>query len=341
MVDKFELNGFWFMPQDPNNKVAGTLHFTPNEKIVLELIGSFEGSLAYIEAMANRTDKAEDVIWGESSGGQRVTLLNCHTFGSLKFSCCFPMQNFTVQFCLNGAHLKNLSDSIFNKVTVRFPNLTKWVNHCYVKYSIPFKDDRIQGFNLNFEKDDSHLILVQLEDDLSLELEYTCSLPITSHDERLTIAQSYQLQISSSRTQSFWTLLAHASKFKSFLTLGTLNTIGYQTIDVYSPNNFQVLRNGEKFFHPVHLYFNQHDQVKSYILTRGFLFTHDLIATSFETVIRKWFSFDNTMAPILKHLTESINEISIFNTGDFLIVVQALEGYATRFRPDIPKKVNA
>ncbi|OKS88493.1 HEPN domain-containing protein [Mucilaginibacter polytrichastri] len=63
-----------------------------------------------------------------------------------------------------------------------------------------------------------------------------------------------------------------------------------------------------------------------------------MIKNSFEVLIRKWYSFDSQMAPILKHLIASIKDKNIFDTGDFLIVVQALEGYATRFRPDFPKK---
>jgi len=338
MVDKIEIKGYWFLPQEPENRVGGTLYFLPNDKILLELIGSFHDSNAYISAIANGDTKCKEIIWGESSDARPITLMNCNTYGSLNFSCSFPMQKFNVQYCLQGIHLSNLTEKIFNRITVKMPYLTKWVNHYCVNYSIPYENERLNGFNLKFDRDKSNEISVQLDDSFDLELEYTCSLPGTPHEEQLIIEQSYLLNLISKSTQSFWTLLTHATKFKSFLSLGTLNTIGYQVIEFYSPEEFQELENGEKIFHPINLYFNQFDQVKSNTSTRGFLFTHNQIENSFPNIIRKWFSFDTQMAPILKHLIESIKEKNIFNTGDFLIVVQALEGYATRFRPNIPKK---
>jgi hypothetical protein len=338
MVDKIEIKGYWFLPSEPDNRVAGTLYYFPNKKMVLELIGSFHDPHAYMAALANGDDKCKEVIWGESSDAKHITLLNCNTYGSLNFSCSFPMQKFTVQYCFQGIHLSNWTDEIFNKITVKLPYLTKWVNHYCVNYSIPFKNDRIHGFDLKFDRDDINEISVRLDNGFDLELEYTCSPPGTSHEEQLIIEQSYILNIISKNTESFWTLLKKTSKFKTFLTLGTLNTIGYQSIQFYSPDEFQELNNGEKIFHPIYVYFIQHDQEQANTSNKGFLFTHNFIENSFDSVIRKWFRFDAQMAPILKHLIESIKEKNIFNTGDFLIVVQALEGYATRFRSNIPKK---
>lgn len=44
--DKIEYRGFWYLPSDPENSVAGTVTYYPNERIVLELIGSF-GDFSY------------------------------------------------------------------------------------------------------------------------------------------------------------------------------------------------------------------------------------------------------------------------------------------------------
>lgn len=290
-------------------------------------------------ALTQDDSKRTDIILGESSDAKSITLLNCSSYGTLNFSCSFPMQKFSVQYCLMGIHLSNLQDAAFNQVTVKMPGLTKWVNHYCVKYSIPFKNDNMNGFNLSFDRDNSNLISVQLDNNLDLELEFTCSPPATPHDEKLLVRQAYQLNILSKSNLPFRELLSQVSKFKSFLTLGTLCSIGYQSIELYSPNEFQELKDGERIYHPISCYYNQLDKVNAdTINTKDFLFTYDHIEASFEDVIKNWYGFDDLMAPILKHLIESIKEKNIFNTGDFLIVVQALEGYATRFRPNIPAK---
>lgn len=42
---KLEYKGYWYLPSTPNVKVAGILTYYPNEKIILELIGSFNGDM--------------------------------------------------------------------------------------------------------------------------------------------------------------------------------------------------------------------------------------------------------------------------------------------------------
>jgi len=42
MTEKFEYKGYWYLPSDPENAIAGILTYIPNESIILELIGTFE-----------------------------------------------------------------------------------------------------------------------------------------------------------------------------------------------------------------------------------------------------------------------------------------------------------
>ena len=42
LCDPFEYKGYWWKPDDPDNKVAGVLTYKPGESITLELIGTFD-----------------------------------------------------------------------------------------------------------------------------------------------------------------------------------------------------------------------------------------------------------------------------------------------------------
>ena len=42
LSEPFEYKGYWWKPDDPENKVAGVLTYKPGENIVLELIGTFD-----------------------------------------------------------------------------------------------------------------------------------------------------------------------------------------------------------------------------------------------------------------------------------------------------------
>ena len=338
MKDSFEMRGYWFLPHAPDERVAGTLSYTPNAKITLELIGAFTKAEDDLFSIIRNEAEQIDIIHGESSDANKITLIGCSSHGSINFHCSFPMQKFSVQCVLKGIYIDLKTEEAFNSITVRLPHLTRWVNNYRVRYAIPYTDERPSGFRLSFDMENTNLITVALDDNLELELEFVCSPPGSNHEEQLLVQQSYQLSINSKKKMPFLDLLRLTSKFKMFLTLGTLNTIAYDAISYFSPNYYQEYSGGRKHFHPIELFYNQHQTLSANIKENDhFLFKLDAIESSFEAVIKRWYGFDQQMAPILKHLIESISAKEIFNTADFLILVQALEGYCHRFRPNLPR----
>lgn len=50
-------------------------------------------------------------------------------------------------------------------------------------------------------------------------------------------------------------------------------------------------------------------------------------------MLQKWYATEDIM-PIRSHLVDSLNRHGVFSSTDFLIVVQAIEGFYCRFRQD-------
>ena len=48
--EKLECKGYWWLPNNPNETIAGVLTYIPNEKILLELIGTFYNPQIQISA---------------------------------------------------------------------------------------------------------------------------------------------------------------------------------------------------------------------------------------------------------------------------------------------------
>ena len=69
---KLEYKGYWWLPSDPDKRVAGVLTYYPNEKIVLELLGCFgEYSLAILTG-----NNQEDIVYGKTAENKEITLIN-------------------------------------------------------------------------------------------------------------------------------------------------------------------------------------------------------------------------------------------------------------------------
>ena len=47
--EKLECKGYWWLPNNPNETIAGVLTYIPNEKILLELIGTFDSKKDFID----------------------------------------------------------------------------------------------------------------------------------------------------------------------------------------------------------------------------------------------------------------------------------------------------
>lgn len=98
-------------------------------------------------------------------------------------------------------------------------------------------------------------------------------------------------------------------------------------------NEYQQLENGRKLYHPIKVFFLQDElEVPEKKSKRDFLFQLNEIIPDFEMILSKWFSFDHEMLPIIRHMIDSVSKKKVFRSSDFLILIQALEGFHTRFR---------
>ncbi|MVN92679.1 ApeA N-terminal domain 1-containing protein [Mucilaginibacter aquatilis] len=334
MNDPLELKGYWFLPERQNERIAGMLKYLPNGKITLELIGSLNGREGYIEDIMLEGWKESPVIYGEASDASRVTLLNCHPYGIINYSCSFPMQSFSVEKVIRGIHLNGFDDPVFNEIIVNIPFLTEWMNFYQIGLSFPIIDNKLTGFDLSYHPKDVKDFYVEIDEEWKLKIEFYAYPPQSKFEEELIIKQCYRLSIASNSNFSLKEFLYKASRFKSFLKFGLLKDVGFKDIYLFSPNHYQELADKTKHYYPVQLLYRQHEKPLSVKKARKeALFTFDMIEPTFEILIREWFSFGKGMAPILKHLVESIKEKESFGSVDFLVVIQALEGFCNRFRP--------
>lgn len=119
---KLEYKGYWWLPSDPDKKVAGVLTYYPNEKIVLELLGCFgEYSLAILTGKDE-----EDIIYGKTAESKEITLINNIRSLSLNFSADFPIVRYTCNYMVIGQHVEGLDEKRSYWATARIPELSYW-----------------------------------------------------------------------------------------------------------------------------------------------------------------------------------------------------------------------
>ena len=130
MMDKFEYEGIWWLPDKPEKQVSGTLRFTPNEGAILDLIGSFKDTKEI-----NKMLELE-IILGISSNGKNITLHKCFETKSNVSVPRLLTSSFYANEVFVGAHFQKSEDIKFRELSICYSYLDEWVN--------------ISGFNIQY-----------------------------------------------------------------------------------------------------------------------------------------------------------------------------------------------
>lgn len=127
MNERFEYQGYWWLPEEPEERVPGTLKFSPDEEVTLNLVGSFRGIKGSSGTMADLFPSSESgLILGFSVNGKAITLRNCNmTRGSLRMPG-FATSTYSSDMVFVGEHFERPEDIGFEGLSVEYAHLEEW-----------------------------------------------------------------------------------------------------------------------------------------------------------------------------------------------------------------------
>lgn len=324
MIKDLDVKGIWWLPDNPECKIAGVLHHEPMGKTKLDLIGEFRPN-DWIHSF-NET-KGENVIWGLSSDNKEITLCQNYPFATKNSSCPFPIMHYDCQFMIIGKHIKSLKEEGRYSARILFDELSFWYRPDIVKCIYKEKEKEI-GF------------ISSLNNGLSIDIQVTDNI-IFSFDPQINVsqedmglitemAQSTDLVITFKTPICLQFILNVVKEFEQILSIATLSQVQCKGFNVYDENRDTEVKRKQKI-EIMHHYFRQEYKPNKKFF--NYLFTYDDIKAQLSNVLQKWYATEEIM-PIRSHLVDSLNRHGVFSSTDFLIVVQAIEGFYYRFRHD-------
>ena len=330
---KLEYKGYWYLPSNPDNKVAGVLMYFPNEKIVLELIGCFE---EYTLEILKKGEE-EDIIYGRTEDGKDITLLN--TIRSLKLNTRaeFPIVRYTCDFMVIGTHVNGLDEKRNYWATARIPELTLWCYPDALTTTMLFgKNKSVERINLSFStafrsrKDIINSVKVTENTVIKIKR----GVYYNGDDLAPKINQYSYLEIRKKEKASIKELLTDIFMFEQFLSFAMLSVVKTSRITLFDRNKYQ--RIGKTRFyreiHVIHAYKERKNlQPPSSIAFKN-LFNYISIKKVYPKILEKWYNEPKELVPIRHHLISSLEKKLFYSSVDFLIVIQAIEGFCRRFR---------
>lgn len=321
--------GYWWLPSEPEEQIAGTLTIDSRGNVKLELYGCFGPADDYV--IFDRKD--DPAIYGRcytsDSKMTDVSLIGCSSALTLNFSDnTFPLTRYACRYALIGIHCQKMEDAMFFKAHVDFKELAFW---CPPKNITFLRDDSISVSIETKLEEKAPLASVELDGGVKIQLKegatYKPDYP------KLYIDQSTYVEILKDDMNALLAL-STSRMFERYLSVATLAPVEHGKIMLYSRLKCQELEGGKVIYHPIELVtFLYLDNVQDSYKRRDFLFQYDDIAQELGQMLGKLYT-DKSIAQIWSNLVDSLEKKRVFTSNDFLVVIQAIDGFAIRYRKE-------
>lgn len=351
--ERIEFKGYWYLPSNPQNTVAGIVTYYPNDKIVLNLMGGFDNSpLKLFENFNN--NKEETIIYGKTSDAKEVSLLQSYYSSfDLNTNADFPIVQYTSRFMIIGRHIKSLDEKYQYDAIVEIPELSLWCQPNALKTTFLFdKEGDIKQMNLSintsFPNNADIINSTKINENTTIRIRQEALYKGDSLNPE--IKQHSYLEIHKKTNTTIKDLLSNLLIYEQFLSLATLNIVKCSKITLHDKKSFQQIgkRKLYKKIYIIHPFIERKNLQDTVSKSHKFLFYYSTIKKEYPTVIQKWFNESAELAPIRSHLIGSLEKKRVYSSIDFLIVIQAIEGFYRRFRSakyrkeyNIPEKASS
>lgn len=248
-----------------------------------------------------------DIIYGRDEKGTEFTLEGAIVIKEE----AFVKTTFQVRFALIGIHVENFDAQAFTTAIVHYPWLRTWASYNRMDVSLEEKD--ITTIRLDFSSNVGEILNTSLDD-----MDLTLWSVLNHHQERFDcrVEQSTTLNLISHGKSSINDFLLAISRFTHFLSIALYKK--------QFPSKIVLKDNDEKY----ELLFKveRSDEAKFASVIK-----FDKLKERIPSYLQKWYADYDKISPIASYLVNSISHEGAFDSPDFLVVMQALEGYYKRF----------
>ena len=320
-MESIEYSGLWWVPSNPENAVAGSLTFTDDDGVTLQLIGSF-GELDSLEST-----KAHPLVLGLSTNGKRVTLTDCVATSKNVSMPGVYTEVYRASFCFVGGHFQEPNELRFRRLAVRYSHLPDWV--------------RMSGFSVTRKWEEHKVeIVYELPQEVKAETSKgTISLSFSGQTkgdgiERMNIEQSVWLEVEIGEEVELQTLFRqYISALQNFLTLATTKPNSIVELQVFSPLVYMEKQNNERIETPIQVLFRQKyskDLPHKLLIPDYMLFAFGDIVEEFEFIIDNWLNIAQELDSVCNLFFGVQYTPRMYMENEFLNIVQAMESYHRR-----------
>ena len=317
MKDPIEIKGYWWLPNNPEIQLPGTLTFSQEEGGILEVLGFFEDPWEL-----NREENPK-IILGINQKGIPITLQENISINSQISTNGLGESKYLPRFILEGVHFEREEDFKFHSIEGNYTDLDAWVDTSGFLIDTQYTNEE---YSTSIECKRPKKQLIKISENFEVGVEFSISGPIQMKiPTEVKIVQKAFLVINSLNGDvSFGELFSMLNKFVNLMQIGVQRICYPFSIIGYTKHNEEIYSNEKKYYPEVKIYYRP---IESYVTKKDKLpdemfFTFQDLS---EENIRQWFNAYE------RHQTQINLYRSLFYTGrlfietKFLNIVQSLE----------------
>jgi ApeA N-terminal domain 1 len=211
IINGFECDGTWFVPEAPDAQLNGHLKLVPGETGTLKIIGSFRGF---------NYEHSPSFLCGIATDGTYVTLYKSQSHERMNTNGQ-GVTIFRPEIAFLGAHFAEEGDLDFESVYFTYHNLDEWLAVSGFEISQPFTPGKTE---ILYRQPDS--IPLYSNDDYEVQIFFGYRGPNLNHVQKhVTVEQSVSVMVRRKQSRNLKNYLRIHNHITNFLHLATHDSV--------------------------------------------------------------------------------------------------------------------
>ncbi|MBX3045220.1 MAG: hypothetical protein KIT33_10395 [Candidatus Kapabacteria bacterium] len=318
--------GYWWIPENPDEKIAGVAKYDGKHHIVLKLYGHFSCMELF------KKNQPFQVILGQYGFNNRISLLDCYgSFPSMSKTLdgVFDYSFFTCDEFIEGYHVQKISELLITRVDISFTNLSHWFDSRF-----NLDESAIESDNLVKKSDYLLNDVVVLSDGLKIEFISHLTSTTPNNIRKQSEVKSYiSLYHSEGKSLSYFKKII--SKLQALLSFAMRGQAYPKEIKIFPTecglqiDNF-ILNNDLKikYVFPQRGDFNECKEK----LAQNMLFNYSHVKENISEILSKWIIESEEFGLAFELYFSILFNQNMYMEHKFLSYVQAIEGLLRIFQ---------
>lgn len=309
--------GYWWLPDKPENKLFGTLKISVDGSVSLDIHGLLR--VPYGE-FGSYTVFEYEKIFGETEDGKPVILLNCfETNSSIRVGGGISQTSVNSKFAFIGTTSKSIDKLEFSKVIFSFEGLSEWLNISGIEVSHNLEEKKGE---IKYEVPES--ILYTLEDDVKFSFDFILNFnSLTRHLIDAKVSQKEFIALEFPKPLEIYSIIQIISRILKFFCFATDKSVSMKSLTAIYSNEEQ--DEYTEIYYRSSPYSEKSEKMDIHLM----LFHFSQICDDFQKLLNNWLKSFDFLEP-----TFNLYFFTIQNTRNleshFLFLAQAIETFHRR-----------